>query len=96
MSENQKKIFSLIAAAALTLVIVVVWFSAGEKTSADKAAVEESKLSSLSPMQVIRDEFSKAFSGFNESVPDLDISSTSSIPIEIIEVSTSTASTTIN
>lgn len=94
MSENKKKIFSLALAAALTLVIVVIWYSFGDKKTNQVAGEEvESKLSSISPVQMIKDEFSKALSGFNASVADID-SSTTSIPIEIIE-STSTASTTI-
>ena len=103
MTENQKKIFSLATAAVLTLIIVVIWYSLGDKSTQDKVAgVEENKLSSLSPMQVIKDEFSKAFSNFNASVADISSTTTGTttlitdgqaIPIEIIE-STSTASTT--
>lgn len=106
MTDNEKKIFSLITAAVLTLIIVVIWFSFGDKKSTDLVTKEEVKLSSLSPMQVIKDEFSKAFAGFNDKMDDIAsttlIESTSTlitdgqaIPIEIIE-STTTASTTIS
>jgi len=85
MSENKKKIFSLALAAVLTLIIVVIWYSFGDKKSNQVAGEKvESKLSSISPVQMIKDEFSKAFSGFNDKVNE---------PVEIIE-STSTASTT--
>jgi hypothetical protein len=98
MNDNQKKIFSLALAATLTLIIVVVWFSLGEK-STNEALIKENRLSSISPIQVIKEEFSKAFSGFSASVADINSSSTdnistSSISIETIEESTSTASTT--
>ncbi len=91
--DNQKKIFSLITAVILTLIIVVVWFSFGEnKADNDLAGAEPAKLSSLSPIQVIKDEFSKAFSNFKETMPDLasttDITdSTSTIPVQTEEAS---------
>jgi len=108
MPDNQKKVISLATAAVLTLVIVVVWFSFSSSSAGVKSSAEEnSKLSSLSPMQVIKDEFSKAFEGFND-LPD-SLGSTSitnvGIPIEVIGGattststinSTSTASTTLN
>ena len=101
MPDNQKKIFSLISAVVLTLVIVVVWFSFTSSSANTQLAAEqsESKLSSLSPMQVIKDEFSKAFSGFNSSVASSSpqststLESTSTIPIEIVtEATTSSTS----
>ena len=103
MSDNQKKIFSLALAAVITLIIVVVWYSFGDKKNNQIAEETEPKLSSLSPMQVIKDEFSKAFSGIKASVADIDSSTTTEsigtstdlIPIEIIEA-TSIASTTIS
>jgi hypothetical protein len=82
----------------LTFVIVAVWFSFGEnKTDSDLAEDVPAKLSSLSPIQVIKDEFSKAFANFKATVPDLstttiDSTSTVSIPVEIIEEATSTSS----
>jgi hypothetical protein len=102
MSESKKKILALVGAAVLTLVIVGFWYSLTKDTSNNKNVVTgEDKLSSISPMQVIKDEFSKAFSGFNEATGNVSTTSTSSIPIEIIdeatssvEISTSTISTT--
>ena len=102
MTDNQKKIFSLALAAVITLVIVVIWYSLGDKKNNQIAEETEIKLSSVSPMQVIKDEFSKAFAGFNEKVTDMastiDTESTSTIitdgqviPIEIFEATTSTS-----
>jgi hypothetical protein len=45
-------------------------------------------LSSVSPIQMIKDEFSKAFSGFGES------STTPNVPIEIIDTGGESVSTT--
>ena len=106
MPDNQKKIFSLITAAALTLVIVVVWFSAGDKTAASLDGQEESKLSSLSPMQVIKDEFSKAFAGFDDKVAEIEGTSTAAIdqlmasssdisPDQIIQATSSTSTESV-
>lgn len=97
MPDNSKKIFSLITAVVGTLVIVSLWFSFTRDTSVDSAGVkEESKLSSLSPMQVIKDEFGKAFSNFNEQMVSIKGSSTP--PVEIVatalDIGTSTASGT--
>ncbi len=103
MTEGQKKIFSLVGAAVLTLIIVGIWFSFGNNSDDQVVAGEENKLSSVSPMQVSKAEFSKAFSSFNNDLPDLESTSTDiissstlitdgqAIPIEIIEA-TSTAS----
>jgi len=103
MPDNKKKIFSLVTAIILTLIIVVVWFSF-TNVSSPNSVNEENKLSSFSPMQVIKDEFSKAFSNFKSTTENISSSSeslissstgTSSIPIEVIDEGTSTASTTI-
>jgi len=68
MNDNQKKIFSLALAATLTLIIVVIWYSFGDKKTNQVAGEKvESKLSSISPVQMIKDEFSKAFSEFNKN-----------------------------
>ncbi len=89
--DNQKKIFSLITAIILTLVIVIVWFSFSNKPFDSETAVGESKLSSLSPLQVIKEEFSKAFANFNNQAPDImSTTSTSTVEIEIVESATST------
>ena len=95
MPDNKKKIFSLATAAAVTLVIAVVWFSSNTSSADTKVAGEEvNKLSSVSPMQVIKDEFSKAFSSYNSMKADLDnITASSTVPIEVINVSTTSTST---
>ncbi len=89
MTENQKKIFSLATAAILTLIIVVIWSSSPAGSASGQVTVEKTdKLSSLSPIQVIKDEFSKAFSSFNDKTAALQgttTQGTSTIPIEILE-----------
>jgi hypothetical protein len=102
--DNQKKIFSLVSALVLTFIIIVVWISFNKDFSASKVVEKEpSKLSSISPIQMIKEEFSKAFSDFNAKVSDLEIdslmASSSLISEEIMEATstaTSTASTTEN
>jgi glucan phosphoethanolaminetransferase (alkaline phosphatase superfamily) len=101
--NDQKKIFSLVSALVLTLIIIVVWISFNKDFSASKVVEKEpSKLSSISPIKMIKEEFSKAFSDFNTKMTDLEINSTASsslISEEIIEATstvTSTASTTEN
>lgn len=85
MPDNQKKIFSLAVAIILTLIIVVVWFSFSRVSSDEQIAEEaEAKLSSVRPWQMIKDEFSKAFSGFNQGETASSTSS-STVPIEVIE-----------
>lgn len=99
MPDNKKKVFSLVIAAVITFVIVTVWISLTK--SDDKLAENEvNKLSSVSPWGMIKDEFSKAFSSFNEltestsstSTDTLDIMSSSTIPVEIIEEGNSSTS----
>lgn len=92
MSDSKKKILSLVGAALLTLIIVGFWYSLTKDPSDSKNAVTgENKLSSISPIQIIKDEFSKAFANFNQVTEDIGTTSTSTIPIEIISA-TSTAS----
>lgn len=93
--ENEKRVFSLVSAIVLTLVIVFVWFSFGGEDEPKEVAVEETKLSSISPIQVIKDEFSKAFSGFNEDVSQVLGTTTESEAVALSE-STTTASTTMS
>ena len=93
--ENQKKIISLVTAVILTFIIVIVWFSfSGKSINGQLAEEGDNKLSSVSPMQVIKDEFSKVFSGFNDAVTEIESSST--VPVEIISsdliISTSSVS----
>ena len=94
MPDNQKKILSLAVAAALTILIVLTFFSIGDKTSADQSVIEDDTLSSISPIQLIKDEVSKAFSNFNEAKDGLKstiteststlISDGQAVPVEII------------
>jgi hypothetical protein len=93
ISDSEKKIFSLISAVVLTLIIVVTWFSFTSSSARDNEIDSQDKLSSISPVQVIKDEFSKVFSTFNSNTEAS--SSTSTIPIEIIneEVSSSSSAT---
>lgn len=75
-SDQQKKVFSLVTALILTAVIVVVWFSFNNVSFNGQMPDGSDKLSSVSPIQMIKDEFSKAFSNFNNNVSDLEASST--------------------
>ncbi len=91
--DNQKKVISLVSAVVLTLVITAVWFSF-TKNEDVATGDEPSKLSAISPIQVIKDEFSKAFSGFNNVISSTTEEGTSTIPIEVIEEATSTGTST--
>ena len=93
--DNQKKIVSLVLAVILTAIIVSVWFTYSDKGENKIASEEPNKLSSVSPFQMIKEEFSKAFSGFKEMTSSTteEIISTSTVQIEIIEA-TSTATST--
>jgi hypothetical protein len=100
--DNQKKIFALIGAIVLTGVIVFVWYSFGSNRGSDDsvAAISESKLSSVSPWQVIKEEFSKAFSGINNSLPGLTSSTTSEISsstvlIEVVTLEADASTSTV-
>ena len=90
-SDNQKKVISLFLALTATFFIVGIWYS-----FTNNSPVDNDKLSSVSPWQMIKEEFSKAFSDFNS---DITISENkSSIPVEIIldNLSTSTATSSEN
>ena len=80
----------MISAVVLTLIIVVVWYSFTSSSASDNKIDNQDKLSSISPMQVIKDEFSKLFSTLGSNVKAS--SSTSTIPIEIIKEETSSPS----
>lgn len=90
--ENEKSVFSLVSAVILTLVIVFVWISFGEEEQPKEVAVKETKLSSISPIQVIKDEFSKAFSGFNDDASQV-LGTTTEGDVVVLSESTTTAST---
>ncbi len=89
-SDNEKKIFSLISAVVLTLIIVVVWSSFSSSSASDEVLDDQGSLSSISPMQVIKDEFSKVFSSLDSDTQAS--SSTTTIPIEIIDEGTASSS----
>ena len=82
MTENKKKIFSLVSAAVLTLIIVGVWFHFSKNSNSDQVAGEqESKLSETSPIQVIKDQFSQAFASFKSQT----VSTSSTSTVEVVE-----------
>lgn len=82
-TDKQKKIFSLVSAAVLTVIIVGSYFSLTDNLGPDQVKENEpSKLSSVRPLQMIKEEFSKVFS-------KPDSLSSSSLPVEIIEATTS-------
>ncbi len=85
-SDNQKKVISLFLALTATFFIVGIWYS-----FTNNSPVDNDKLSSVSPWQMIKEEFSNAFSDFNSDI--LISENENSIPVEIIldKLSTSTA-----
>lgn len=99
MPDNKKKVFSLVTAAAITFVIVTVWISLTKTDTLAESKVN--KLSSVSPWGMIKEEFSKAFSGFKEATENISTSTPlrseatggQAIPIEIIEATSSATST---
>jgi hypothetical protein len=78
-TDKEKKLLSLVLAAILTLFITLACFPFIAGSDKKQSDVSNNKLSSVSPIQMIKDEFSKAFSAFGESS-----STTPSIPIEIV------------
>jgi lipopolysaccharide export LptBFGC system permease protein LptF len=89
-TDKQKKIFSLVLAGALTFVIVISYFSlVGSPISSNQEVVAESdKLSSVKPLQMIKEEFSNIFS-------ETDSLGSSSLPLEIVDA-TSTEMQNVN
>lgn len=90
--DRQKKIFSFVSAFVLTLIILVVWLSFSKRSDDNLVLGKaENKLSSVSPLQMIKDEFSEAFAGFNEFGEEV-------VPVEVLieneEISSSTATST--
>lgn len=83
-SDKQKRLFSFVFALVLTGSIFIVWVSFSPR-STDVVAVEENKLSSRSPLGVLKEEFSKAFSGFQTELEAVT---------EVNDTSTTTATTT--
>ena len=82
--ENQKKVMSLVLALILTLFIVGLWFSFSYNSSNETAGGEQNKLSSVSPWQVVKDEFSKAFSGLKGEMFDTTEESSTTVQVEIV------------
>jgi hypothetical protein len=58
--DNEKKVFSLVGAGTLTVIIIALWWSFGS-TSIKTKVENPDQLSSISPVQVIKEEFSKVF-----------------------------------
>ena len=92
--DNEKRLISFIMATVLTLVIVVFWFSFTASTAGNQISEkDQDKLSSVSPMQVIKDEFSKALSGFDTQIHS---GSSSTIPVEVIPENLSSSTENIS
>ncbi len=109
MSDNKKNFFSFFGAIILTSVIIYIWFP--WKTE-EVNLQEEKKLSSVSPLHIIKE----GFSNFKNIISDSDntisnqineinttgyISSSTeltkiSIPIEVIDIASTTGITTDN
>ena len=94
--NNQKSIFSIITALVLTFFIVALWFSFSNNFSDNEAGKNNDKLSSISPWQMIKEEFSKTFSFFGAGISNS--ASSSPVIVEVIPdnqtISTSTATST--
>jgi len=90
-SDSQKSLFSIVTALVLTFFVVALWFSFSNNSSDDQ--VNNDKLSSISPMQVIKEEFSKMFSVFDSNISDS--ASSSPIIVEIVpDLATSSGTST--
>ena len=86
--DNQKKIFSLVVAGILTLVIIFVWLSF-TNSAVNTQTDNSDKLSSVSPTQAIKDEFSNALSSLKQDTSQVSSSTgTDTIPIEVVESTT--------
>ncbi len=97
-TDNQKNIISLISAFLITLVIIFIWSPFKNNKNNNFEIIEEKKLSSISPVQMIKEEFSKAFSSFKEIKEEeflIEEIPINDILIEIVQ-STSTEATTTN
>ena len=93
-TNNQKKVFSLVLALIITLFIVGFWVSFTNNSAADQSTGNSTdKLSSVSPWQVVKDDFSNAFSGLNGSTSSPQVSS-SPIPVEVVSDNLATSTGT--
>lgn len=100
-TDSQKRMYSFFSALILTIIIFIVWlsFNSGLPKNQTIAENEETKLSSLSPWQVIQEEFSKIFNNDNNidlSTSTFEVASSTVISEEITATSTDSATTTIN
>jgi hypothetical protein len=100
-SDRQKNFISLIGSAVLTLIIFLSWFSfSADSTKESIINKTENKLSEISPLQIIKEDISNAFSEFNSKISDLKNISSSTDLVETINIddtdflSTSTATVT--
>jgi hypothetical protein len=80
--DNEKKIISLVSAGVITLIILIVWISFSgfkEDLNTEQVAMEDKTLSSISPVEVIKEEFGKAISNFKQITASstIDISTSS-------------------
>lgn len=80
-SNNQKNLLSLFIALILTLVIVFVWYSFSNNTNQPVREETPNTLSSLSPLQVIKDEFSQAFASIGDKISGFG---SSTVTVEIV------------
>jgi hypothetical protein len=86
---EQRKIISLLTAIVLTIIIVAVWFSFSSFGKNQRPG-DDSRLSSVSPFQMIREQFSEAFSDLDKGMTALEEVSSSTILLETINSATST------
>lgn len=80
----------MVGAGVLTAIIFGIWFSGTSDPSQIKAETE-SKLSSISPIQLIKEEFTKVVSSFGSThSTSSEQVGTSTVPIEVIESNSTT------
>jgi len=70
--DNQKRIIAFSSSIFLTLVIVLIWFSSNGGSDIKVSVNNDDKLSSVSPFQTIKEEFSKIFSNANEGLAKIN------------------------
>lgn len=89
--DNKKRIFSFTGAGILTVIIIVVWLSFSNSAVSNQADSSD-KLSSVSPLQAIKDEFTNALSSYKQNILKVSTTteSSSSIPIEIVDTNSTT------
>ncbi len=105
-TDGQKRFFSLAIAIILTIIIVIGWFSLTKDPATNEQAKEEqNKLSSFSPLEIIKDEFSRVFTDFGEKIgelesgsttPNLEITNEQEVQIEIVSEETKVDEQVIN